>query len=62
MIAINSDHGRIGPLWWVNAETSSFELHNATYNGSVHTVWREGACGWDGWFNPQGRLIWRLVR
>ena len=60
MLEITSETGRIGPFWWVNAITSPSEMHNATYNGSVHTVWREGTAGWDGIY--QGRLIWRIVR
>lgn len=60
MIHISSDQGRIGPFWWLNAVTTPMRMENATYNGSVHTVWREGAAGWDGL--AQGRLLWKVIR
>jgi hypothetical protein len=46
MIYINSVGGRIGSFWWVNAETSPIVLIDATYKGSHHLVWRQGASGW----------------
>jgi hypothetical protein len=57
---IDSETGRIGPFWWVNAVCSPITMLNATYNGSVHVVWREGFAGWDG--IAHGRLLWRIVR
>ena len=60
MIYLTSDNGRIGPFWWINAVTYPTELQNATYNGSTHNVWREGASGWDGiYFNG---LKWWIVK
>jgi hypothetical protein len=46
MIILDSDRGRIGPFWWLNGAMDAFEIRDATYNGSVHRVWREGVCGW----------------
>lgn len=58
-VTISSDHGRIGPFWWVNGVTSSSILRNAVYDGSVHTVWRPGVSGWG---NPLGRTFrWRTI-
>jgi hypothetical protein len=57
MIEFCSLGGRIGPFWWVNADTSKTELLNAAYNGSRHLVWREGACG----FDTPGQFYWRII-
>ena len=38
IIDFDSNSGRIGPFWWLNASTAKTELHNATYNGSLHYV------------------------
>ena len=61
MINIDSDMGRIGPLWWANGVHCEVELQNATYNGSVHYVWRPGIWGLDGVFTPK-TFQWLLTR
>jgi hypothetical protein len=60
MIHITDLGGRIGPFWWVNASTASQEMRNATYNGSVHRVWRPGFCGWG--TSTGSRLLWLIIR
>jgi len=60
MFDINSDSGRIGPFWWVNAVTSQIKLRNAVYNGSLHIVWRPGVSGWG---NPLGKSFqWLIIK
>jgi hypothetical protein len=61
IISIDSDVGRIGPFWWANRVHSKMELHNATYNGSVHYVWRPGFCGLDPWFVPK-TFKWIVIK
>ena len=58
MIYINSESGRIGSFWWVNADTRRLELISATYNGSHHFVWRQGASG----FGIPDRFLWRIIK
>jgi hypothetical protein len=60
LIEIGPNGGRIGPFWWLNANTARIEMRNATYNGSLHYVWREGVSGW----GPPGgkRILWRLIK
>ena len=59
MIYIDSMQGRIGPFWWMNAVTSKMELRNATYNGSLHYVWRPGFSGWG---DPTGTsFYWKPI-
>jgi len=60
MIYMNSDSGRIGAFWWINASTAKTELHNATYNGSRHFVWREGLSGWGSPINK--KFYWRVIK
>lgn len=60
IIDISSDYGRIGSFWWLNGCMSRIEMHNATYNGSVHNVWREGVSGWGSPFGKQ--FLWRLIK
>jgi len=57
---IGSDWGRIGPFWWINGSMAKTELHNATYSGSAHHVWREGVSGWGSPFGKQ--FLWRLIK
>ena len=61
MIHVSDFWGRIGPFWWINASTASQEMHNATYNGSVHHVWRPGQSGW-GDPSTGSRLLWLIIR
>ena len=61
MISIDSDSGRIGPFWWVNGIHCAIELQNATYNGSIHYVWRPGICGLEPWFVPK-TFQWRIIK
>lgn len=58
MININDLGGNIGSFWWVNADTRKLELLNATYNGSRHFVWRQGASG----FGNPGSFLWRIIK
>ena len=58
MIHITSESGRIGLFWWVNADTRKTELLNATYNGSQHFVWRQGASG----FGAPDSFLWRFIK
>ena len=60
MIHVSDLGGRIGPFWWVNASTASQEMHNATYNGSVHHVWRPGQSGWGDC--TRSRILWLIIR
>jgi hypothetical protein len=48
MININSDHGRIGMLWWINANTSIRRFHpgqavHPAMEGLRFVQW--GSCG-----------------
>jgi len=63
MIEITSDYGRIGRFWWMNGIHSPIEMHNATYMGSVHHVWRPGICGIDSipGLTPKS-FQWRLIK
>lgn len=61
MIHISDMSGRIGPFWWVNADTRRLDLISATYNGSHHHVWRPGVSGW-GRAERGPRIEWRLIR
>lgn len=61
MISITSDHGHIGPFWWVNSITTPIHLYDATYNGSHHIVWRQGASGW-GFALGRQFFVWRLIK
>jgi hypothetical protein len=60
IIDFNSDGGRIGPFWWLNASTAKTEMHNATYSGSLHYVWREGVSGWGSCIGK--RFFWRTIK
>jgi hypothetical protein len=60
MINITSEHGRIGPFWWLNAVTTPIKMSNATYNGSVHYVWRPGIFSWKSPMKEQ--LHWRVIK
>ena len=55
---INSVSGRIGSFWWVNADTRKSEMISATYNGSRHFVWRQGASG----FGFPGSFVWKIIK
>lgn len=59
MIYIDSEGGHIGSFWWVNAVTTPIKMHNATYNGSYHRVWRPGVTGIGA---NMPRLVWRLIK
>jgi hypothetical protein len=56
---IDSDGGRVGSFWWVNAVTSKIELHSAAYNGSLHYVWRPGSAGFGDPSNHQ--FFWKII-
>jgi hypothetical protein len=59
VIYADSEGGRIGRFWWVNAVTTPIEMYNATYNGSYHRVWRLGVTGVG---SKMPRLVWRLIK
>ena len=54
---INSEAGRIGSFWWVNADTRKSEMISATYNSSRHFVWRQGTSG----FGTPGSFLWKII-
>ena len=60
IIDFNSDGGRIGPFWWLNASTAKTEMHNATYSGSLHYVWREVVSGWGYCIGKP--FFWRTIK
>jgi hypothetical protein len=61
MIYVDSDMGRIGPFWWVNGIQCRMTLISATYNGSLHFVWRPGFWGWDGMYSPK-TFKWLIIK
>lgn len=61
MLFIDSDAGRVGPFWWLNGVHSPIEMRDATYNGSLHHVWRPGICGLEPWFTPK-TFQWRIIK
>jgi hypothetical protein len=54
---INPEAGRIGPFWWVNANTQKVKVANWLWTGSVHYVWRPGCSGW----GFSGNFYWRII-
>lgn len=58
MIEITSDSGRIGPFWWVNADTRPRHLHDWVYAGSHHIAWRPGVSDW---FSPLGKKFYMVL-
>ncbi len=61
MFYIDSKMGRIGPFWWVNGIHHKMLLTHATYNGSLHFVWRPGSWGWEGLYSPKG-FKWLTIK
>ncbi len=57
---MNSDRGRIGPFWWINASNSPLELRDTLYAGSVCNVWLKGTCGFGPLVRPA--FVLELIR